>query len=331
MSIYLMGSEPDIATGNFVVNTSVDYHDPLTVRCSMGVWNGETLVLTLPAEVGADSTAGWWFHGRGMCGYDIDTTDFNQTAWFTARDSDGVDVVKCSTVASGVITFSVYGADGGTTAADPWDSAFGYYVSKVIDVHVYKSGSDTRLDVYANSALVATATVVGETNPGVAQILLGGPYNGYTLDDDARFHWSEFIVANEDTRFYRVGIWVPTGLGTHTAGTGTFADIDEIGTDANAVLLGSVGDRESWTVTMAGTHPLGGIRAVAINGLVASDGTNDLQASIRIGSADYDSADLGVTLAPMATSVIWDENPATTAPWGTLDLTTLEYGYQAVA
>ena len=142
---------------------------------------------------------------------------------------------------------------------------------------------------------------------------------------------SEFIVANFDTRNLRVGTYIPFADGTYTDGSGTYADIDETSPDGNAITLAAVGDKQSYTVSMYGSPSLSGILAIAVNGLVASDGTHDLQAGLRIGGVDYFSSDLNVGAAPSATSVVWNTHPADGGYLPQNPATSIEVIYQAVA
>lgn len=172
-----------------------------------------------------------------------------------------------------------------------------------------------------------TATLTNKTPRNIKSAAFGA----LTINS-AHVGWSEIIVADVDTRNMRYGTCYPTADGTHTDGTGTYADIDESGvTDANSIILAAAGDRQSWSVTKHGAHGGGAITAVVLNGLIASDGTNDMQASIRIGGVDYDSADLGLTAAAEGKSVVFNTRPDTSAGWGTTDITALEFGYEAVA
>ena len=118
---------------------------------------------------------------------------------------------------------------------------------------------------------------------------------------------------------------------TYTDGAGTYADIDETSPDGNAITLAAVGDKQSYTVSKLGSPSLSGILALAVNGLVASDGTNDLQAGLRIGGADYFSSDLGLGASPSATSVVWNTNPADGGYLPQNPATDIEVIYKAVA
>ena len=210
----------------------------------------------------------------------------------------------------------------------PYGNNYADGFTMIIDIHVYnnESGKAT-MDVFINNALLWTLTNTGGYALGMKSANLmhcntrAGTFSCY----------SELIVANFDTRNLRVGAYVPSADGTYTDGNGTYADIDETSTDSAAITLGVIGDKQSYAVTRYGNPSIGGILAVAVNGLVSSDGLRDLQAGLRIGGVDYFSADLNLGLSPSATSVVWSAHPGTGGNLPQNPATDIEVIYKAVA
>lgn len=329
MTIHFAGNEPDCVTGVFAVNTATTaLRDTAFSRCALGAGLAENITITLPAEVGGDSEGGWWFHAR-LKANSITTANCDLDGQLMVlKNGSGNTVVDTPTIENGVITWRHYSASG-SGEATPWSSGIISGILLSFDIHVYKSGTDSVCDVYANKALVATVTVAG-TSRGVKTISLGGFYAG-TPADSTRAWWSEMIVSDTDTREMRVLTAYPSADGTHTDGTGTYADIDEVVSDANAITLAAVGDLQTWSATKTGSPSAAGVLAVCVNGWLASDGTNDMQAVLRVGGTDYLSGDLGLTASGTPSSVVWNVNPATSTAWGLIDVETLEFGHKAVA
>ena len=179
-------------------------------------------------------------------------------------------------------------------------------ITVTVDIHVYTNeNAYAQLDVFVNGNQVATVTDTSGYNCGMKKAVFARPIanTGYYCI------YSEFIVANFDTRGLRVGTYIPTGDGTYTDGAGTYANIDETNPDTAVIALAEVGDKQSYTLAKYGSPSLPSILAVAVNGLVSSDGTNDMQAGLRIDGVDYFSADLGLGASFTPTSVVWNRHP----------------------
>lgn len=324
MTIYFAANEPDAFYGDPEINTSGTYHDNDFSRCAMKLSTGHSLTLELPTEIGAADADGWWLHFR----ISFDTGDpalFDLEDFFSCRDGSSALSAYSYYVQNGIITFSAVGAGGTRADATNWDIVDGAGAYYNVDVHCYTSGGNAVLVVYMDGGIIATASVTGENNRGIKSATLSCPYTGtYSI------YLSEFIVADEDTRNYRCGTYYPSSDGTHTDGTGAYSDIDETTTDSAAITLASVGDKQSWGITKHGTHGTAGIRAVCLNGLLASDTVNDLQALIYMSSVDYNSADLGISGSPRPLSVPFNTRPDTSSPWGLADLTDFEFGVEVV-
>lgn len=317
MTIHFAANEFDALTGTAGVTTTTTFFNNSFTRCAWGgTGSGQTVIASLPAAVDADSATGWWAHLWAYAAYG----PFFDTPWLEIKDGSANTVLSAAaTNADITFTLTVGGAsDSSAVIAHPIGTLSSW------DFHCYTSAGSTYLEIYLNKALVDILTVSG-TNPGLKQL------TAKTAINTQSHYFSEFILADTDTRELRVLTCYPSGNGAHTAGVGTYADIDETATDASAITLESVGDMETWTVTRVSAPAAAGVLAVCVNGLVASDGANDMQAVVRISGTDYLSADLGLTNVITPSCVVWNTNPATSDSWGVLNPATLEYGYKAVA
>lgn len=324
MTIYFAGSETDSFVSTGATATTASTFDALYSRLSQSISGAQIITITLPSEVGANSADGWWFHGRAYS--NVAATSIDNETFLLAKDGSGNNVVYSSTVNDAAFEFTVYGSGGATGISNTWSSGWGLATLCMFDLHVYTLAGVAHLDVYANAALVASATVA-ETNRGIKTIILGS-----TSATASSLFWSEFLIADTDTRHLRVITAVPSGNGTYTSSPGTFSDIAESATDTANITINAVGDKESWTVTRTGTPGTAAVVAVALNGILFSDNTNDLQALVRVAGSDYTSTDLGLTSTAKPTFAVWNTNPATGGAWGVeTNINSVEFGYQAVA
>jgi len=305
MTIYFAGSEPDCLSGTFIVDASGSYHDNNYVRCGLRIPNPGSVVATLESA----ATSGAWIHFRTRCGSSMNTNVHDRAELIEVLDSSGNPVIETTSAVDAAFVFTVYNAAGGSATTTSASAGFVPSSAKTLDFHYYLDGENVNLDWYVDAVLTGSASVAGSLRD--IKTITFGSTNGY-VDDRAVYslHISEIIVASYDTRYLRVGCYYPSADGTHTDGTGGYADLDEIETDANAVTLSSVGNAQSVQLTKHGTQPYPGVLAIAVNGLVASGGTNDLQAGLRIDGEDYYSANLGVGTTPEARSIVWSTNPA---------------------
>ena len=324
--VYFAGSEPDCLTGNYTLSTTgVDTN---YVRTGFNFTLLQSATMALLSPVPGNTTEGYWLHYRK---YQNGQYNANGQDPVTIYDADGnlsavlVDSYHANTRARVYANDNTY-TDSGETAVIYGSLSNGVTVS--IDIHVFTDANgDAKMEVYVNQALVLSVIDTSGYSRGISYVVLrqgttaGNYYNVY----------SEFIVANFDTRNLRVGTYIPAGDGTYTDGTGSYADIDETNPDGTAITLANVGDKRSYTLSKYGNPGLSGILAVAVNGLVASDGTNDLQAGLRIGGVDYFSSDLNLGAAPLPTSMVWNAHPGTAAHLPQNPATDIEVIYKAVA
>jgi len=327
-TVYFVGSEPDCVTGNYTLSTTgVDTN---YVRTGIKTAAGESATITLASPAPANSAEGFWVHCRK---YQDNTDHYVNDHPITIYDeNNNISAQIINGSEKGAIRARIYANDGTYTDSDISYAFFHYTTvngsTVTIDLHVYTNGSgQAKIDAYINGSFGVSATDTSGYNRGMKS----ATFKRITLNSTWYHVWSEFIVANFDTRNLRVGTYYPSADGTYTDGTGTYADIDETTLDANVITLAEVGDQQSYGVTKHGTPVLGGILAVAVNGLIASDGTNDLQAGLRIGGVDYFSSDLNLGATPRATSVVWNAHPGTGLFLPQNPATDIEVIYKAVA
>lgn len=148
----------------------------------------------------------------------------------------------------------------------------------------------------------------------------------------------EQIFGDESTIAHRYVCVPATGNGNYTAATGDYLDVDEDGIDtATNVTFATAGDRETFTHSAMSSLPSGAIKTVQVTGYVANaaTGPQNVKASLRIGTTDYDQAAAyaGIGTGYTVYRARWDQNPSTVAAWVQADAVNvaMEFGYKAEA
>ena len=125
---------------------------------------------------------------------------------------------------------------------------------------------------------------------------------------------SEIIFGDEPTIGHRYSWKPPTADGTDTAGSGTFADVDETTTsDVDFTTLAANGDAETY-VHGTMTLPAGTVKAVQIESRVrkVAGGAQNVKARLRVGGVTYDQAtnfpNIDSNFKPYIAA--WPTNPA---------------------
>lgn len=207
---------------------------------------------------------------------------------------------------------------------------------QTLDFRISVDPSSITMDYYIGgggapvSSATAVNTVGGKTMP-VQMTLDLNDISNITQD----FHFSEFIITdNEDTRGWRLATLEPNANGNYNEWLGDIAELGDRD-PATSTSSNTGGQRQSWTPTAyAGPTTVSSIRAVIAKAQTARGaGASPSQIAqfLRIAGVDYDGAN-NAFLAGERKDIIevWDDNPATTSPWTTADLATIEAGLLSV-
>lgn len=204
-----------------------------------------------------------------------------------------------------------------------------------LDMHILVDGATGIFRVYLNEVLLLefTGDTLGDT-ASFGRI----EFNGFAGATNEMFV-SEVIVADEDTRGWKLATHNATGAGTTTQWTeGTYADIDESDYNEADFIATNTNDHvdtfAAANINAAfGLYTVKGV-AVAVAGAVDAGATpNDIQAVIRSGGVDYPSSSLGFTNdgSSQTKQAIYSQDPDTTADWTQSGVNSLEFGVKAVA
>ncbi len=203
-----------------------------------------------------------------------------------------------------------------------------------LDLHINVANSGGEITAYVNEVSVVSYT--GDTLADTASF--GRiEFNGFTSGTEEMFI-SQVIVADEDTRAWVLMTHQATGAGATTDWpSGTYADIDEAGYDADDFIsTPDVDDIDTFAaanVNAAFTNYTVKAVAVAMRGNIATDSpVGDVQAAVRWGGTDYFSADLSLPKDGSDHSVqhVFGVNPATSAAWDQTAVNAAEIGVKSV-
>lgn len=148
--------------------------------------------------------------------------------------------------------------------------------------------------------------------------------------------YSEIIIADEDTRGMKVVTLPPEAAGgTNTAWTGAYTDVDETALNDTDVLSSNTTGQIEQIGFSAFSMPSNGWDVMAVvvgfRGKDDASGVQQVRASIRSGTTDYNG-----TTQPMTTSFdgyyhVWTQDPDTgPADWTIAGVDALEYGVESI-
>lgn len=198
----------------------------------------------------------------------------------------------------------------------------------------FGTGTTGSVEAYANNTLVGAVTGIDTLTGMVNQAKLDFWSNGSSLSYIAGYQ--QVLVADYSTIGHTVRRRTPTGNGTNTAWAGDYTGVDEFPySDGDGVSTAAVGASESFTAAAlpatAGGHV---IKAVAITTRSRADAdspTRTVRGTVRVGGTDYVSPAMQGQLTPgfSPRMAIWDNNPATGAPWVDISVVNGEFGLKS--
>ncbi len=194
----------------------------------------------------------------------------------------------------------------------------------MVDVKITVTTTDVSIGVYANSALVTSATAANTGGKGVASSF------GFMNIGGWDYYVSEVIIADADTRGLRLTRLNPTAVGNYTQWAGGFS---ELGDDSltTAAVSGTVGNRVSSVLaTYSGSDVISSVVA-SIRGSLSVGAVGGVSNSLRIGTTDYDGVviPLAPASAPYATE--WTADPSDSAAWTAAKVNATQLGLLATA
>lgn len=203
------------------------------------------------------------------------------------------------------------------------------------DIHARIADSGGIFEWYINSVLASSFS--GDTNlfagSTVSKIAFGGTFSGTNFSSLL----SQVIVADVDTRAMKLATIRPNANGTTGDWTGTYADVDEVGSwsDADYISSGTANQVELFGMSnlSAQAQTLDPIAFVmTARGRKGASGPQNVQAAVRTGGTDYFSGNMtGVTTSfGNFGQIKWEVNPQTGVAWTVSEIQAIEAGFKSI-
>lgn len=315
------------ATGtNVTAVTTADRFDADFARSAISV--------TGQAFVQADFTAGTegWLHLE-LYLETIDTTgDFDTVALVDSSTGNPVMTLNGN---NGNLALE-YNNGAGFTRVE-LSNPIGGDSLVTIDMHWIIADVSGEFTVYVNG--IEEATFSGDTlQTGfttIDQLVLSGGDNA--TSGSPQVYFSQIIVADEDTRGWKLAEIDPTGASaTNTAWTGDHLDVDNIGID-DGTLIDSNAIDEVETFTCSDLSAAGAALdvialIVGFRAQKGSTGPQNLQGAIRTNSLNFFSSSVSglATSAFNPFQAIWETNPDTAVAWTPTEIDAIEIGVKSI-
>lgn len=201
-----------------------------------------------------------------------------------------------------------------------------------LDLRLTVNNTNIILDIYINGTLSATATAANNVGLKIMPYQILAEINGVGSggSSGSRFWFTEMVVADVDTRGWRVACLEPNTTGTYTDWAGAITDIQGHDT-ASGIVSNTANQRFSYNPTAYGGAATP-TEIVAVVSKVSSSNVggapSKLKHFLRIGGTDYESAQFNPATTPRNMAV-WETNPATASPWVVADLSTFQTGFKS--
>lgn len=188
--------------------------------------------------------------------------------------------------------------------------------------------------IYMNESLIVEFT--GDTlQTGFTTIDQLRLSSGSTRVSADQTYFSEVIVADEDTRGWRLATLGVTADGTNTAWTGDYTDIDEIDLDDADDITSDTADQvHGFAVDNVPAEAAGySVEAVVVGMRAnrAASGPQNLQAHVRSGGTDYFSSNVGTLgLGLLPFQAVFATDPGTASAWAQSGVNAAEVGVKSI-
>ena len=315
----------DMADWSGVVKyTSSAYRDTTRVPYAMSM-NDTNMYRALQDHAVPSGTTVWYHaHVRGVGA----ATAAGEDGYVATVYDDSDNALARWALVDGKLAVEVSG-DGSTfeTKVAHVTQTLSGTLLQFIDLKVDVTGSDVTATLYHDGVEMATDTVTNSASLGVPSrwdwtLNDAHPGNGITF--------SEFIVADVDTRGMRLSMLQPTTAGDNTDWSGAVADLAD--DDASTGMTSDTAtDRQSMNFdTYNGGDSIVAVIPVAQIALGANAPTK-AQVGVRISSTDYDGTD--TTLAGYRTRVeeVFLLDPSDSGAWTAVKVNACQLQIEAVA
>lgn len=156
---------------------------------------------------------------------------------------------------------------------------------------------------------------------------------GYAFAGVATGRWHGVMVADIPLIGYRLGTFYPSGAGSDSGWVSGFTTIDEAVHNDGDYIASATANQIS-TFALTGPDLTG--YAVAAVGVAArakrgASGPANLQLTLRSGGTNYFSASKALDIGYETKLHVWEDNPATSVPFLTSEIASLQAGVKSIA
>lgn len=200
-----------------------------------------------------------------------------------------------------------------------------------IDFQIVRHPTTGTFNVYKNGTSIFSFSGNTDTENTIGRLRFNGFASGAQ-----ELNVSQVIIADESTLTWKLQTLAPDGNGSNTAWTGDYTSIDEAVLDeGDFIETNTLGTTETATVSnINAAYAAYNVKAVEVGIRGSNDSgsaINDLQAVVRTGGNNYQSANLGFTKDGSVQSkfAIWNTNPQTSSAWTQSEVNALEVGVRS--
>lgn len=224
----------------------------------------------------------------------------------------------------GVQLNNVYSSAGHVLASESGSSINGTGVMYKLDMHVLNYGASSTVTIYVNGATTPVVNYSGST----AISGMSGYDRVGTGNSLGNSWFSEWIVADEDTRTMSLVTMAPNGAGTTDLWTGTYTNVNPVTiNDASYVNTNVTGQDEQFNVIdlPSGTWTVKAVKAVARAAVSAGSPT---ATQLAIGVNSGGTVNVGSNIALTGSFVNYERlmttNPVSGSAWAQSDMNPLQ-------
>lgn len=318
MAILRIATSPaDFTSFSGFLATNNIYFDDTRVANGMGFTSNDTGSILFPAAAGTST----WIH------FAFAQNSGNSSSADIAYIQDGSGNYLFGLEESfGRLSWTV----SGDTSSESNTFDNGYQNLVIMDIQLIVNGTtDITLNAYLNSALMYTATVANTGGKGNPQRLF---FQGTDAGED--FVFSEVIIADEDTRGFRLREFKPQSFGVFQQWDGDISAVtDDLLTTGISTTVAD--ERSSFGLNNLENIETGDLINRVVAQTYAQRGASGLTSMNHFFRYDngtiQDSSDIALTTTGDWYVEEFINNPNTAAPWAPADLAGIQLGVRARA
>jgi len=279
-----------------------------------------------PLPLSPDGTQEWWFHLKN-----------GSTSWYSNSDDPIIEIVDSD--GTRILELSMYNRSGegyycryvvdGVTYTLTNTLPIANNIMRTYDVKIKDAGLNWEMSVYVNEMLIFNDSRPFTTFVAPASFQIGGHY-GDTNTNTTQYYYSEFIVADGDTRNARLDLLRPVAVGAYGNWSGPVISLSDEDPTTGMTTVSPDQNQSTLLTPYSGATNISNIVQVttSVRGI---NSPTQLQHLIRMSAVDYLTPSYTIPFSKDYQITDWALNPATSQPWEAADLLTAEFGFKSIA